>query len=128
VNACAATGPPGLPGRIGRQNTTTERIDSPACMRSKPLLISSSERVGDHRVDLDLAVHVPVDDLRHVGAAARAAERGALPDPPGDQLERPGGDLGPAGATPMMIDWPQPRWQASSAWRITVTLPVQSKV
>ncbi len=25
-------------------------------------------------------------------------------------------------------DWPQPRWQASSAWRITVTLPVQSKV
>src|SRR5215831_3476444 len=27
----------------------------------------------------------------------------------------------PAGATPMMMDWPQPRWQASSAWRITVT-------
>jgi hypothetical protein len=24
--------------------------------------------VGDHRVDLDLAVHVPVDDLRHVRA------------------------------------------------------------
>jgi len=34
----------------------------------------------------------------------------------------------PAGATPMMMDWPQPRWQASSAWRMTVTLPLQSKV
>src|SRR5712691_10262490 len=34
----------------------------------------------------------------------------------------------PAGATPIMMAWPQPRWLASSAWRITVTLPVQSKV
>ncbi len=49
--------------------------------------------VGDHRIDLNLSVHVPVDDLRDVGAAARAAERGALPDPSGDQLERPGGDF-----------------------------------
>ena len=32
------------------------------------------------------------------------------------------------GATPITIDWPQPRWHASSACRITVTLPVQSKV
>src|SRR6185312_3742859 len=46
------------------------------------------QRVGDHRVDLDLAVHVPVDDLRHVGAAARAAEGGAHPASPGDKLER----------------------------------------
>ena len=68
--------------------------DFPACIRSKALLMSSSgRRVGDHRVDLDLAVHVPVDDLRHVGAARGAAERGALPDAAGDQLERPGGDL-----------------------------------
>src|SRR6202012_707635 len=51
------------------------------------------ENVGDHRIDLDLAVHVPVDDFRHVGAAARAAERRTLPDPAGDELERPGGDL-----------------------------------
>src|SRR5262249_56242178 len=28
-----------------------------------------------------------IDDFRHVGAAARAAEGGALPDAPGDQLE-----------------------------------------
>src|ERR1700733_1593249 len=47
------------------------------------------ENVGNHRINLDLAVHVPVDDFRHVGPAPRAAERGALPDPAGDQLERP---------------------------------------
>src|SRR6202049_317959 len=51
------------------------------------------EDVGDHRVDLDLAVHVPVDDFRHVGPASRAAERAALPDPAGDELERPGGNF-----------------------------------
>src|SRR5207248_5092360 len=34
----------------------------------------------------------------------------------------------PASATPITTDTPQPRWQASSAWRITVVLPVQSKV
>src|SRR3954447_9473219 len=51
------------------------------------------EDVGDHRIDLDLSVHVPVDDFRHIGAAAGAAERGALPDPPGHELERPGGNF-----------------------------------
>src|SRR5213078_3883806 len=49
--------------------------------------------VGDQLVDLDLLVHVPVDELGHVGAAARPAERGALPDPAGDELERPRRDL-----------------------------------
>ena len=34
----------------------------------------------------------------------------------------------PAGATPMMTDTPQPRWAHSRAARITLTLPVQSKV
>jgi hypothetical protein len=67
---------------------TTERIDLPACIRSKPSLIRSSGSVGDEIVDVDLAFHVPVDDARHVGAAARTAERGALPDAPGHQLER----------------------------------------
>jgi hypothetical protein len=49
--------------------------------------------VRDHRIDLDLALHVPVDDFRHVGAAARAAEGRALPDAPGHQLEWAGRDL-----------------------------------
>src|SRR6185369_17660714 len=48
----------------------------------------------DEVVDGDLAVHVPVDDLRHVAAAARAAERRAFPLPAGDELERPRRDLG----------------------------------
>src|SRR5690606_14967294 len=43
--------------------------------------------------DLDLALHVPVDDLRHVSAAARATERRALPGAASDQLERTGRDL-----------------------------------
>jgi hypothetical protein len=102
---------------------------SPECIISKPLLMSfEPHRVGDHRVDLDLAVHVPVDDLRHVGAAARAAEGGAHPGAAGDQLERAGGDFLAGAATPMTTDLPQPRWLASSAWRMTLVLPVQSKV
>jgi hypothetical protein len=117
-------------GHEGRDEEVgmTERIDSPSCIRSKASLISSSGMVWVIRVDVDLAVHVPVDDLRHVGAAARAAEGGALPDAAGDQLERPRAISCPAPATPMMIDSPQPRWQHSSAWRITLTLPMHSKL
>src|SRR6201994_479138 len=51
------------------------------------------QRVGDHRVDLNFSIQVPVNDLRYVGAAARAAERRALPDTAGDELERSRGDL-----------------------------------
>src|SRR6478752_2986115 len=51
------------------------------------------EDVGDHRIDLDLPVHVPVNDFRHVGAASRAAECRTLPDAAGHQLERPGRDF-----------------------------------
>ncbi|CPK69349.1 Uncharacterised protein [Bordetella pertussis] len=32
----------------------------------------------------------------------------------------------PASATPMMTDWPQPLWQHSSAWRMTLVLPMHS--
>src|SRR3954467_5718928 len=49
--------------------------------------------VGDQVVDIDLAIHEPVDDFRYVGAAAGAAERGAFPHAPGDQLERSRRDL-----------------------------------
>ena len=43
--------------------------------------------VGDEIVDVDLALHVPVDDSRHLGPALGAAEGGAAPDAPGDELE-----------------------------------------
>src|SRR5690606_2677337 len=49
--------------------------------------------MGDHRIDLDLALHVHVHDLRHVRAALCAAERGAAPVASGHQLERTGGDF-----------------------------------
>ena len=49
--------------------------------------------VGDHRIDLDFAVHVPVDDFGDIRPALRAAKGGAFPDPSGDQLERAGRDL-----------------------------------
>src|SRR4029079_14386270 len=40
-------------------------------------------------VDLNFSLHVPVDDLRHIGAAARAAEGSAAPYPAGHELKRP---------------------------------------
>src|SRR5580658_6038717 len=45
--------------------------------------------VGDHGIDFDLSLHIPIDDFRHVRTAARAAEGGAAPHSPGDQLKRP---------------------------------------
>src|SRR5690606_836495 len=72
-----------------------DRTNALAFMHQIEGLVNPLQRqgVGDHRIDLDLAVHVPVDDLRRVGAAARAAEGRALPDAARDQLERTGGDL-----------------------------------
>ena len=66
-------------------------------MHQVETLVDVFERqdVGNHRVDLDLAIHVPVDDLRHVGAAPGAAKRRATPGAPGDELERPGRNLLP---------------------------------
>src|SRR3546814_16203478 len=52
-----------------------------------------AQHVRDHRVDGDLAVHIPVDDLRDVGASPGAAEGRALPDAAGDELERACGDF-----------------------------------
>ena len=90
---------------------TTLLMLLPSCIRSKPLLMSASGmRVRDHRVDLDLALHVPVDDLGHVGTPAGAAEGGALPDAAGDKLERTrrdfragGGDADDDGLAPTAV-------------------------
>src|SRR4051794_15993419 len=51
--------------------------------------------VRNEIVDVDLAVHVPVHDLRHVGAAPRAPERRAFPHPARDELKGPRLDLLP---------------------------------
>ena len=106
--------------------------------------------VGDELVDLQLAGHVVVDQVGKLSAALDAAEGAALPHAAGDELEcceevsictessrrffslekdlRRVAISWPAAATPMMMLSPQPLWQASSALRMTCTLPVQSKV
>ena len=47
-----------------------DRTDRLALVHQVEALVDLLQRqdVGDHRVDLDLAVHVPVDDLGHVEA------------------------------------------------------------
>src|SRR3954465_13747667 len=74
-----------------------DTADRLAIVHEIEALVYAIERqhVGDQVVDVDLALHVPVDDLRHIGAPPRAAERRALPRPPGDELERPRADLLP---------------------------------
>src|SRR5258708_2346625 len=49
--------------------------------------------VRDEVVDVDLLIHVPVNDLRRVGTAAGASERTPLPHTTGDELEWTGLDL-----------------------------------
>ena len=44
--------------------------------------------MGDHRVNLDLALHVPVDNLWHISTATRAPKGGAPPAAASHQLER----------------------------------------
>src|SRR5438445_5438395 len=49
--------------------------------------VGELQLVRDQVVDVDLAIHVPVDDLRHVAPALGAAGRGAFPCTAGDELE-----------------------------------------
>src|SRR3979490_910021 len=62
--------------------------------------LAELERVGDQIVDVDLLLHVPIDDARHIGAPSGAAERGAFPYPAGHQLKRPRADLLAGGGDP----------------------------
>src|SRR5437879_4997395 len=50
-------------------------------------------RVGDEIVDVDFLFHVPINDLRNIGAAPRASEGRTFPHSPGDKLERTRFDL-----------------------------------
>src|SRR3954471_6296129 len=69
--------------------------DRLALMHEIEPLVDALERqlVGDEVVDVDLTLHVPVHDLRHVGAAPRASEGRPFPNAAGDELERARGDL-----------------------------------
>src|SRR5579864_9832305 len=72
-----------------------DRTDRLALMHQVEALVDLLELQGvsDHRVDLNLSVHVPIDDLRYVGTTSCTAECRAFPDATGDELERPGGDF-----------------------------------
>src|SRR6266849_4009404 len=90
-----ATGLPVWVRQIGTQallSVGDHRPDRFALMHEVEPFVDPIERqdVGDQIVDIDLAVHVPVDDLGHIGATARATEGRALPYPARYQLERPG--------------------------------------
>src|ERR1700692_3861195 len=81
--------------RAYRRSVEDDTADRLAGVHQVKGVIDLVERhlVRDQRIDCDLAVHVPVDDLRHVGATACPAESRTLPDPPGHELERARGDL-----------------------------------
>lgn len=97
-------------------------------------------------VDLELAGHIVVDQVRQLRATFDAAERAAFPHAAGDELEG-WCDVSlpdfsgkrvqnsrlvliswPAAATPITMLWPHPLWHASNAARMTPTFPVQSNV
>src|SRR5687767_9965105 len=80
---------------LGRSSEQGDAADRFALVHEIERIVDLLDRhlVRDQVIDPDLAVHVPVDDLRHVGAAARAAERGALPHASGHELEWTGLDL-----------------------------------
>src|SRR3546814_19452483 len=58
-----------------------------------PIDIIKRHGVGNQVVNIELAVHIPVDDLGHVSPAQRAAKGAPLPYAAGDELERPGGNF-----------------------------------
>src|SRR3989337_4312597 len=110
--------------RTRHQYPTTARMLSPACIRSKPLLISSRLRTC---VIIGSIAIVPSMYMSTIfGTSVRPlAPPNAVPfqtRPVTNWNGRVQISL-PAPATPMMIDSPQPRWQHSSAWRITSGLP-----
>ena len=49
--------------------------------------------VGDQVINVDFSVHVPINDLWHLGAALSAAKCSTFPNTASDQLEWTGGDL-----------------------------------
>src|SRR3954471_1860071 len=71
------------------------RADGLAGMHQFETLVDVFERkfVRNQIIDVDFFLHVPVDYLWHVSAAARAAKCRALPDASSHELKRPRGNL-----------------------------------
>src|SRR5262249_62176427 len=101
------------------QNTTTERIDLPSCIRSNPLLISSSLRTWVIIGSIWICLFMYQSTIFGTSVRPRAPPK-AVPfhtRPVTSWNGRVEISL-PASATPMITETPQPRWQHSSAWRI----------
>src|SRR5262249_42179822 len=95
IAAGAAHGPGQPPLRAKPTSIDDEAADAGAGAHQIEALVDviDGQRVGDQGIDGDFFLHVPVDDLWHVGASTRTAEGRTLPHPPGDQLEGTRRDL-----------------------------------
>ena len=51
------------------------------------------KRVGNHWVDIDFAIHIPIDNFWHICSATRTAKGRATPASSGHQLKRAGADF-----------------------------------
>ena len=50
--------------------------------------ILKCQRMRDHRININLSLHVPINDLWHIGPATRTAKGRTTPAAPRHQLER----------------------------------------
>ena len=64
----------------------------------KPLIdLIECQFMGDHRINFDLTIHIPIDKFWHIAAPFRAAKGRAFPDAPCHKLKGSRADLGPCG-------------------------------
>src|SRR6185436_14367991 len=115
--------------RGGHENSTTVRIDWPACMRSKASLMRASGSLWVMRLSMSILPFMYQSTIFGTSVRPRAPPKAVpLQTRPVTSWNGRVRISWPAPATPMMIDSPQPRWQHSSAWRISSTLPTHSKL
>src|SRR5665647_2955669 len=115
--------------RLRHQNSTTPRIDSPRFMRSNPLLMSSSGMVWVIRSSMLILPSMYQSTILGTSVRPRAPPK-AEPSHLRPVTSWKGWVLisAPASATPMMMLRPQPLCVHSSAWRMTLVLPMHSKL
>ena len=102
---------------------------SPACIRSKPLLMSSNLSLWVIRSSMLILPSMYQSTI--FGTSVRPfAPPNAVPfqTRPVTSWNGRVEISWPALATPMMTETPQPLCQHSNAWRITFTLPMHSKL
>src|SRR4029077_12570242 len=124
---CSA--PCALEGAQRSQKVTTERIDSPLCIRSKVSLIFSSGMTCV--ISSSILIFFSMYQSTILGTSLRPrAPPKAVPFHTRPVTSWKGRVLisWPAPATPMMTETPQPRWQHSSARLIRFTFPTHSKL